>query len=288
MNINTSIWPDILPRAGNEKLERLDSVSPWFGIYRVSDGVFALLEPKHREETISYLILGRERAVLLDTGMGISDIRVEVERLTQLPVTVVVTHGHYDHIGDNHRYKEIWAFDSDIDVGRIEQGKTRQACAHYLTPDAYLELPPEFDPDTYQILPSKVTRRLQHLEVIDLGGRKLTVHHTPGHTSGSICLLESRDHLLFTGDTLYTGMMFAHFEDSDFNQYRESIQYLVDLMPQVNHLCPSHNEAYVPKLFLLQLQEAFQQVADDTAPFDTDGNNRIYRFDGFGLMVPVP
>ncbi len=281
-----SMWPDVLPRAGNQRLAQLASVSPWFEVYRVSDAVYALLEPSHTEEAISYLILGSNRAMLLDTGMGIANLQAEVEQLTDLPVVVVVSHGHYDHIGDNHRFDEVWAFDSDMDVARIEQGKTREACAQYLEPGLYLVLPDGFDPGTYEIRPSQVTRRLQHLDVIDLGGRTLTVHHTPGHTRGSICLLDSRDNLLFTGDTFYPGMMFAHFEDSDFAAYQKSIRYLVGLLPQVNHLCPSHNEAYVAKTALVRVQAAFEQIAAATVPYETGGNVRVYRFDGFGLMVP--
>jgi glyoxylase-like metal-dependent hydrolase (beta-lactamase superfamily II) len=111
----TLTWPDALPRAGNRRLERLESLSPWFEIYKVSEGVFAVLEPGHAEEVISYHILGSERAVLFDTGMGIANLQAEVERLADLPVIIVASHGHYDHIGDNHRYAEVWAFDSDMD-----------------------------------------------------------------------------------------------------------------------------------------------------------------------------
>jgi glyoxylase-like metal-dependent hydrolase (beta-lactamase superfamily II) len=287
VNMVQNMWPDVLPRAGNQRLERLESVSPWFEIYKVSAGVFALLEPSHTEEAISYLILGSEHAVLLDTGMGIANLQTEVARLTDLPIVVVASHGHYDHIGDNHRFDKVWAFDSDSDVARIEQGKTREACAHYLESGNYLELPDGFDPAAYEILPSRVTRRLQHLEVIDLGGRTLTVHHTPGHTQGSICLLDSRDNLLFTGDTFYPGMLFAHFEDSDFAAYQKSIEYLIGLLPQVNHLCPSHNEVHVDKAALARVKEAFEQIVTDEALFETEGNARVYRFDGFGLMMPA-
>jgi glyoxylase-like metal-dependent hydrolase (beta-lactamase superfamily II) len=283
----TMVWPEVLPRAGNRRLEKLDSLSPWFEVYKVDEGVFAVLEPGHTEEAISYLILGRERAVLLDTGMGIADLRAEVERLTDLPIVVVVSHGHYDHVGDNHRFSEIWAFDNDSDVSRIEQGRSREECTRYMAPSLYQELPDGFNPAAYEIRPSAVTRRLRHLDVIDLGERTLTVHHTPGHTMGSICLLDSRDNLLFTGDTIYPGMMFAHFEDSDFAVYQKSIDYLVDLLPRVNHLCPSHNEAYVDKTVLIRVQAAFEQIAADAAPYETEGDVRIYRFDGFGLLVPA-
>jgi glyoxylase-like metal-dependent hydrolase (beta-lactamase superfamily II) len=280
-----SNWPDALPREGNQRLEKLASAWPWFEVYQVTEGTLALLEGSHYEEVISYLILGSERAILFDTGMGIGDIQAEVERLTSLPVIVVNSHCHYDHVGDNYRYSEVWAFDNDSEIARIEGGKTPQECMHYLEPGSYLDLPAGFDPSAYEIRPSPVTRRLQHLETIDLGGRTLTVYHTPGHSPGSICLLDDQDDLLFTGDTFYPGMMYAHFEDSDFDVYQESAQSLVDLLPRVNHLCPAHNEAYVPKEALAQMQAAFDQIVAGEAPFETADDARIYRFEGFGVMV---
>jgi glyoxylase-like metal-dependent hydrolase (beta-lactamase superfamily II) len=282
-----SQWPDILPRPGNQRLEKVGSAAPWFEIYQVGPGTFALLEPRHYEEAMSYLIAGSERAVLFDTGMGIGNIRTEVERLTHLPVVVVNSHGHYDHVGDNHRFAEVWAFDDDGEVARIERGKSLAECVEYLDPEWYLDLPPGFDPAAYQIRPSPVTRRLQHLEGIELGGRTLTVHHTPGHSAGSICLLDSGSDLLFTGDTYYPGMMYAHFEDSDFHAYRRSIAYLVGLLDRVRHLCPAHNEAYVPKERLGEVAAAFERMAAGQVPYQVENGIRVYRLERFGLTLPL-
>jgi glyoxylase-like metal-dependent hydrolase (beta-lactamase superfamily II) len=279
-------WPEALPRPGNQRLKRLESVAPWFEVYQVSDGTYALLEPRHYEEVISYLILGDEHAILLDTGMGIGDIRAEAERLTDLPVTVVNSHSHYDHVGDNHRFSEVWAFDDDGEVARIERGLTPAECERFLQPGSYLDLPPSFDPTTYEIRPSPVTRRLCHLENIELGGRTLTVHHTPGHSPGSICLLDSRDRLLFTGDTFYPGMLYAHFDDSDFDLYVQSVEYLVGLLDQVSHLCPAHNEAYVPTETLLRVRDAFDRIAAGQAAFELQGETRVYCFEGFAVTLP--
>jgi len=284
--MESSNWPGALPRSGNQRLERLESAAPWFEVYRVSAGTFALLEPRHYEEVISYLILGNERGVLFDTGMGIGNIQAEVERLTDLPVVVVNSHSHYDHVGDNYRYPDVWAFDDEGEVARIEEGKSRAECLHYLEPGSYLDLPPDFDPAAYEIRPAPVTRRLQHLDTVALGGRALTVHHTPGHSAGSICLLDSRDDILFTGDAFYPGMMYGHFEDSNFDDYQSSMRYLVGLLDQVSHLCPAHNEAYVPKEVLLRVQDAFGQIASGQAPYDIEDDARVYHFEGFGVMLP--
>jgi glyoxylase-like metal-dependent hydrolase (beta-lactamase superfamily II) len=283
--MQSSNWPQALPRLGNQKLRQLESVTPWFEIYQVSDGTWALLEPRHYEEVISYLILGDELAVLLDTGMGIENIQAEVEQLTDLPVTVVNSHSHYDHVGDNHRFAEVWAFDDDGEVARIERGLTRAECRRFLEPGSYLDLPPGFDPTAYEIRPSPVTRRLHHGEAIELGGRTLTVHHTPGHSPGSLCLLDSRDGLLFTGDTFYPGTLYADFEDSDFDAYRQSLKYLLGLLDEVNHLCPAHNEAHVPKEVLARVLEAFERVAAGEATFELRDEIRYYRFEGFGVTL---
>jgi len=286
--MGNSAWPEVLPRPGNQKLMRVESVSPWFEIYQVNASTFGVLEPGHYEEALSYLILGDEKAVLFDTGMGIANLKAEINRLADLPVVVVNSHSHYDHIGDNHRFDEIWAFDHDVEIARIERGKSREQCAesNYMRPEWYLDLPPGFDPALYEILPSKVTRRLHHLDVIDLGGRTLTVHHTPGHSPGDICLLDNRDGFLFTGDVFYTGMNYVHFEDSDFDTYLESLRYLVGLLDQVSHLCPSHNEAYVPREMLARMLDGCEQIAAGEAEFELQDDVRVYRFEGFGLMTP--
>jgi len=279
-------WPDALPRPGNRRLTKLSSASSWFEVYQVGPGTFALLEPRHYEEVISYLILGSERAVLFDTGMGIGNIQAEVERLTGLPVVVVNSHSHYDHIGGNHGFAEVWALDEPGELARIEQGLGRAECVRFLWPGSYLELPAGFDPAGYEIRLSRVTRRLQHLDDLDLGGRTLTVYHTPGHSAGSICLLDGRDGLLFSGDTFYPGMLYAHFDDSDFGDYRQSIAYLVALLGRVSHLCPAHNEAYAPKEQLRRVAEAFERIAAGLLRFEVEQGIRVYRFEGFGLTLP--
>lgn len=283
--MEANAWPDALPRPANQLLGRLTSIQPWFEVRRVGLGTYALLEPGHCEEVISYLILGEERAILFDTGMGIGDIRVEVEALTELPVIVVNSHSHYDHVGDNHLFGEVWAFEHDGEVTRIESGVSATECRGFLLPGSYLDLPPGFHPAAYAIQPSPVTRKLQHLEVIDLGGRRLTVHHTPGHSPGSICLLDDGEGLLFTGDTFYPGMLYAHFADSDFDAYRGSLQHLAGLLAQVTFLCPAHNEACAPKEMLVRAASGLEQIAGGQAAWESRDGLRVFEFDGFGMIL---
>jgi len=101
-------WCSQLPRPEYKKLERVLSDEPWFEIYRIRPGVFAIYEPRQFEEVISYLILGAKRALLFDTGLGVGRISAVVARLTPLPVTVINSHTHFDHVGGNAEFRDIW------------------------------------------------------------------------------------------------------------------------------------------------------------------------------------
>lgn len=265
----------------------LESSSSWFEIYRMNSKTFALFEPYHHEKVFSFLVIGAENAALIDTGMGIGNIRTEIERLTDLPVIVINTHGHFDHIGDNHCFKDILCFDNNMEVNRIEKGITRSECGKFMTPDSFIHLPAELDISQYEIRPSKVTRRVRHLETVQLGKRELTIHHTPGHSPGSICLLDSRDGFLFTGDTYYSGTLFAHLDESDFQAYHRSVKHLVSLLDQVSMLCPSHNQAHAPREALLHLLKAFEQIVSARVPYEVKYNTRHYRFKNFSLKSKI-
>ena len=92
-------------RAGQRSLVRGLQVAP---------SVFAIYEPHQSEETISYLIVGDNRAMLFDTGMGISDIRKVTAELTRLPIVVLNSHTHDDHVGNNWQFETIYGMDTDF------------------------------------------------------------------------------------------------------------------------------------------------------------------------------
>ncbi len=278
-------WPQVLPRPGNQSLPRIEPVSPWFAIHKVEEDTYALCEPNHREEVISYLILGRERALLFDTGMGIADIRAEVEALTRLPVTAANSHFHYDHVGGNSRFQDVRACDNDFEISRIRRGYNRDQCRAFMPPGSYLDLPPGFDPLTYRIPGTEKVQRLRHLQAIDLGGRNLTVLHTPGETPGGVCLHDDRHGLLFTGDLFYPGTLWVHLEESDFDEYRKSLKYLCGLLDRVSLLCPAHNEASAPKEMLPAAGEAFDSIAGGRAPDFVDDEAAVYVFNGFKVAL---
>src|SRR5258706_10132842 len=99
-------WCKSLPRPAYSRLERVAAADPWFEVYKIRPGVLAIYEPHQLEEVISYLIIGSEKALLFDTGMGISNIQAVAAGLTKLPISVANSHTHNDHVGDNWRFND--------------------------------------------------------------------------------------------------------------------------------------------------------------------------------------
>ena len=124
---------------GFERFTRLPAGDGWFDVYEVRSNLFAIHEPGHYEEPTSCLLLGEQRAALIDTGCGIGNLRGVVDALTDLPVLVVNTHTHIDHLGGNPQFDHIAMFDharsravSERGVGR-EQRTTEILAPHLMT-----------------------------------------------------------------------------------------------------------------------------------------------------------
>lgn len=174
---------------------------PWFEVYRVAPGVFAIYEPHQAEEVISYLIVGAKQAALFDTGMGISDIQKVTAELTALPIVVLNSHTHHDHVGGNWQFKDVLGMDTAF-TRASAQGTTAGA-QDELGPDMICgELPRGFDARSYATRPWTITRWIHDGDHLDLGDRVLEILATPGHTPDAICLLDRQHGLLFTGDTI--------------------------------------------------------------------------------------
>lgn len=125
-----------------------------------------------------YLVEGKEKALLIDTGLGIGKLTEFAKTLTKLPLTVVNTHGHRDHAGGDFEFEEVYAHPADFDLIQRSDNHAKRAAG--LKPTVLHEIKEGYE--------------------FDLGGRKLQVIETPGHTPGSIVLLDAANKLLFTGD----------------------------------------------------------------------------------------
>ncbi len=251
-------WCRKLPRPEYSRLQRIPVHDTWFEVYSVAPHVLAIYEPHQWQETVMYLVEGSQRALLIDTGMGIGDLHALVSQLTKLPVIVVNSHTHTDHTGDNWQFSNIASLNTTFtrtsakgstDVRtEIESGKLCGA------------LPAAFDPANYVRRPWKTTRLLHDGDTIDLGGRILTVLFTPGHAPDSLCLFDRKNGLLFTGDTYYPGPIYVFGPGSDPAAYQKSVDRLAAFAPRVRLVLGAHNVPGTPPEILTELASEFAAV----------------------------
>ena len=185
-------WCRALPRPQYKTLERLPVSDAWFEVYKPVPGVFAIYEPHQAEETIGYLIVGQKRALLFDTGMGIGDIKKITAELTKLPIIVLNSHTHDDHVGGNWEFDTVHGMNTDF-TRKNAQGSREDAQAE-ITPDQICgSLPKGFDPKAYVTRPWKIAAYTHDGDRFDLGGRTIEVIATPGHTPDAISSDRSRE-----------------------------------------------------------------------------------------------
>ncbi|UCC84341.1 MAG: MBL fold metallo-hydrolase [Gemmatimonadota bacterium] len=284
--IQPSEWWRVHPRPVYATLEHVGTYQEWFEVYRLAEGAYAIYEPNQFEEAISYLALGSERGVLIDAGTGIGDIRQVVEELTDLPVSVVLTHEHYDHIGGAYRFDEIAAPSNPAGLEVLARGRDNASLQGYITDDyLWKPLPEGFDGATWTIPPVQPTQLLDDGDIIDLGGRTLEVIETPGHSPAHVCLLDRENRLLWTGDHFFPGPLYAFGGDVTIDDYIASNKRLEGLLDQFDYVLAGHNDPWVESDVIRRVSEAFQAIANGTAEYSEDDGLRRYFFQGFDVLI---
>lgn len=283
---NKDNWWDKLPRPEWAAFEKIEQDQDWFEVYQVADDVFAIYEPGQFEEVMSFLIVGTEKALLFDTGLGIGDMRRVVEQLTDLDIIVLNSHTHYDHIGSNFQFETIYGRDTDYTRGR-SAGSGNDAVAGFLREGwVWKSLPDGFVASDYRSRPFTIDRVIDEGDVIDIGGRRLEIMNTPGHAPDSICLLDRENRLLFTGDTFYLAPLYTHLEGSSFEDYARSAKRLAGVADSIDAALTSHNVPVVDASYMTALGAAFAAIEAGTAADVTRSDGyREYHFAGFSIIV---
>ncbi|HYM78220.1 MAG TPA: MBL fold metallo-hydrolase [Candidatus Dormibacteraeota bacterium] len=267
-------WCRPLPRPEYKSIERVKVSDPWFEVYRPALGVFAIYEPHQAEEVISYLILGEKQALLFDTGMGISDIRKVTAELTRLPIIVLNSHTHDDHVGGNWEFATVHSMNTDF--SRENALGSREDAQAEITPDQLCgPLPKEFDTKSYATRPWKIAAYTHDGDHFDLGGRTIEVLATPGHTPDAISLIDRANALLFTGDTYYPAAIWLFRPETDLDAYAASIRRLAALAPQIKLVLGAHNIPVASPEVLARLVSAFDQVRGGKIPGTPDSPGKV-------------
>ena len=250
-----SCWTAHRPRRNWKGKTEMDD---WFTLERIDEDTDILSEYRHWEETHCYLLRGRERSLLIDTGLGICEIRQAVDRLTDRPVAAVATHIHWDHIGGHRYFPEFYAHEAELNwlsggfplsVEAVRAMVADRCC-----------LPEDFDVSRYTLFQGHPARVLRDGDRIELGGRTLEVRHTPGHSPGHMCFWEAERGYLFSGDLVYRGTLFACYPSTDPEEYLSSLERTACL--PMERLLPAHHALDIGPELLGRVRDAFRGLKE--------------------------
>ena len=222
----------------------------------LGNGIYALADGRVR----SYLVLGTERGLVIDTGVGDTDVLANAREITQLPLTLVNTHYHGDHTAKNSDFDAVYAHPNDFD--RLRDNS------------------PELFP---------VTEGYK----FELGGRTVEVFETPGHTPGAIALIDDLARVIFTGDSIAADVpVYMQMPDSDMAKLAESLQKIIGLSDRYDNIYPCHGIYPLTPDYAQKMLDCANAVLDGTsedeiADFRNDSKVRIAHFAGVSFYRPV-
>ena len=209
----------------------------WYRIRPQSDGITWIDEPHIQEfyRCNIWHVRGRDRDMLVDSGMGVLSLREWVPLVTERPLDAVASHTHFDHIGCHHEFPCRLCHAAEAEI-LAHANRDNTLAGQYVTDDIFHQLPPEpYQSATYTVKGAPATRILQDGDVIDLGDRHFEVIHTPGHSPGGIALWEAATGVLISGDIVYDGPLIEGTTDEEAAQYIASMKRLLDLPARVVH-----------------------------------------------------
>lgn len=231
--------------------------SDWFSVEPLDAHTYAISEYLHREQTHCYLLLGEKRALLIDTGLGVADLSQVICRLTSLPVQVVTTHAHWDHIGGHSGFKHIAVHSFErawisggfpLPLELVKQNLKDENCT----------FPADFRWQNYQLYTEGTSHVYQDGTAFDLGGRCIRVLHTPGHSPGHCCFYEESQGWLYSGDLIYAGKLDAFYPTTDPVQFYHSVQRIAQL--SLTRVLPGHHTLALDVSIIHRIESAFAQL----------------------------
>ncbi len=244
-------------------------------VEQIAPRTYAIGEPRYHQQNFNYLIVGDREAILFDAGSGLRDAAAIAAGLTDRPITFVPSHFHYDHVGNGINFARIAIIDlphlrerAPDNVLRLQWGE------HLGSSEGYA--PSEFRVDQWLAPGSDV----------DLGGRKLRVLFTPGHTWDSVSLYDAQANVLFTGDFIYPGYLYAFLPTSRLGDYIQGADQVLAVTNAETRLYGAHRVA--PPGAPVQTRQhvlTLKQTLEALRAGDVDGEGFYPRSYAAGDMV---
>jgi glyoxylase-like metal-dependent hydrolase (beta-lactamase superfamily II) len=233
------------------------STDPWFETRKIGPGITLITERIVAPllKCNIWHVRGRDRDLLVDTGLGIENLALALPELFDRPITVVLTHSHRDHSGGAHAFCDVrihalerkWAEEAydqlPFDVADWPPGLTDWfAQRGYFCHNGLFTSPVTPDVMRRRLERVRITTELHEGDVIDLGDRAFEVLHLPGHSPGCIGLWEPAADRFYSGDAVYDGPLLDDLEDSNTQDYVTTMKRLL-LLP-ANEILPGHGDAF--------------------------------------------
>ena len=221
--------------------EQVQWFDDYYTIEYITENTIAIGEPRYWQANYNYLIIGDKKAILFDSGPGVRDIKPVVESLTDLPVTVVASHLHYDHVGNHNNFQTV----AMLDVPYIRDNAKNNIVKSYFHQHlGFME--------GIQNPAINVSEWWQPGQMIDIGNRLLKVVSAPGHTPGSLMLWDEANNVLFTGDYIYDGELYVMLPGADLAAYEKTAKQLIAMVNESTRLLTAHRTTAIAAPVLIK------------------------------------
>jgi len=220
----------------------------WFNVNEIKDGVWFISD---KTGVNCFLVEGETRSLLIDTGWGLANLSELVGSITSLPVQVVFTHGHPDHVNGAFQFSDLYIKPEDEKL--MEMFYTKETREQIINRFKDI-LSSDFQIDDW--INAQITKPspVSDGNIFDLGNKKIRVIECPGHTAGSICLLDTVEGILFSGDSLLAKPVLMNLETSlGLKTYLKSIEYVNSFADGFNIILSGHDEKPVDPVVIGEL-----------------------------------
>ena len=219
-------------------------------LHRINDHIWLMNDA---DEATGYIVAGKERALVIDSMNGFEDVKAIARTVTDLPLLVLNTHGHPDHIFGDVYFDQVYIHPADMELA----GK-------------YMQMP-EFQKAVAERgvkIPDFLL--VENGDVFELGGLELEVFHVPGHTPGGICLLDRKDRILFSGDSIIEQTWMQMEESLPMEVFRAALETLQPVRGEFDWILTGHTRKEPEDASLYEAhKQAVQEILDGNSESDT-------------------
>lgn len=229
----------------------------WFKVKKVADRTWVIRDKTH---VACYLVEGEKKSLLIDTCWGLGNLAELVQSITSLPIDVVITHGHPDHVCGAFQFNDLYISKEDESLlNAFYNTQTRRN----LIENRFKDYPDEFSKEEWINAELDRVSIIKEEDVFELGKRDLKVIAAPGHTPGSICLLDEKNELLFSGDSIQTAPVLMHLDTSlPLSTYFDSIVHVCSFEDAYEKILPAHGETPLDKTVLDELINGVSEILE--------------------------